>query len=166
MKQKRFGLIVANILPILALIGEVALIINHQIGWVVGISVALVVISYIIFCLFPYGEESIFLSANAGYALTILASWLISFIEPSASLYLGLVFGCATALVQGILTMKRVQGKIWLLPSIRDTGDFSYPTKNFISLTWWIQQGSNLRPYECESYALANWAMDPYHQNW
>ena len=27
--------------------------------------------------------------------------------------------------------------------------------------TWWTQQGSNLRPYECESYALANWAMGP-----
>lgn len=112
MKQKRFGLIMANILPILILIGEIALIVCHQTGWAVGISVALVVISFIIFCLFPYGEEIIFLSANAGYALTILASWLISFIEPSASLYLSLVFGCATVLVQGILTMKRVQGRI------------------------------------------------------
>ena len=46
MKQKRFGLIVANILPILALIGEVALIINHQIGWAVGTSIVVAVIGF------------------------------------------------------------------------------------------------------------------------
>ena len=35
--------------------------------------------------------------------------------------------------------------------------------KRQLYLDWWILQGSNLWPYECESYALANWAKDPYY---
>ena len=62
MKQKRFGLIVANVLPILALIGEVALIINHQIGWAVGTSIVVAVIGFTVFCFHPYHLYILFYS--------------------------------------------------------------------------------------------------------
>ena len=32
-------------------------------------------------------------------------------------------------------------------------------------LSWWGLQGSNLWPYECESYALANWAKSPDYES-
>lgn len=46
-------------------------------------------------------------------------------------------------------------------PSISESGrtysEQGSDTANGSTLSeWWIQQGSNLRPYECESYALAN----------
>ena len=112
MKQKRFGLIVANILPILALIGEVALIINHQIGWAVGTSIVVAVIGFAVFCFHPYGEEVIFTVACFGYAVTITCSWPMTLLDPATSLYIGILFGCATMLAQGILTLKRTQGRI------------------------------------------------------
>ena len=46
-------------------------------------------------------------------------------------------------------------------PSVSESGrtysEQGSDTANGSTLSeWWIQQGSNLRPYECESYALAN----------
>ena len=112
MKQKRLGLILANVLPVLILIGEIALIVNHQTGWAIAISIVIAIASFVFFCFAPYGEEVILVAANAGYALTILASWLVSFIEPSATVFIGLLFGFATILVQGILTTNRIQGRL------------------------------------------------------
>ena len=110
--MKRLGLIIANILPILALIGEVALIINHQIGWAVGISIAIAVISFIVFCFHPYGEEVVFVVACTGYAVTITCAWLTNILlDSSASLCIGLLFGCATMMTQAIFTTKRIQGR-------------------------------------------------------
>ena len=34
--------------------------------------------------------------------------------------------------------------------------------KNRLRLNWWTLQGLNLRPHECESCALANWAKGPW----
>ena len=33
--------------------------------------------------------------------------------------------------------------------------------KSALYSEWWILLGSNQWPYECEAYALANWAKDP-----
>ena len=35
-------------------------------------------------------------------------------------------------------------------------------SKNRLRLNWWTLQGLNLRPHECESCALANWAKGPW----
>ena len=112
MKQKRLGLIFVNVLPILILIGEIALIVNHQIGWAIAVSIVIAVASFILFYRFPYGEEAIFTVANTGYMLTIIASCSISAIEPSIAAYAGISFGFATVLLQGILTTNRIQGRL------------------------------------------------------
>ncbi len=112
MKQKRFGLIVANILPILIVIGEVALIVNYLAGLAIIVSIAVTVVSVVAFYRLPYGEEAIFLIANVGYTLAIVASWLSCFVEPSIAGDIGLLLGFATVLAQGVLTVHRIQGRL------------------------------------------------------
>lgn len=110
--QKRLGLIIANVLPILILIGEVTLIINYQASLAIVISMVTTAVSIAIFCRFPYGEEAIFLIANIGFMLTIVISWLSYFVEPSITGCIGLLLGFATMLAQGILTTHRLQGRL------------------------------------------------------
>lgn len=112
MKQKRLGLVVANILPIFIFVGEVALILHRQIGWSIAIAVIVAVASFVLFCFFPYGEEVVFVTANVGYVVSIILTWLINFVDPSVTLYIGVLFVFVTLLLQGILTIKRTQGRI------------------------------------------------------
>lgn len=112
MKQKRLGLVVANILPILIFAGEVALILHRQIGWSIAIAAIVAAGSFVLFCFFPYGEEVVFVTANVGYAVSIILAWLINFIDPSVTPYIGVLFTFITLLLQGILTTERTQGRI------------------------------------------------------
>ena len=112
-KKKRLGLIIANATPITILFIEIAMIINHQIGWAVGVSVTVAVISLVVFCFRPYGEEIVFTVACFGYAVTITCAWLTNILlDSSASLCIGLLFGCATLMAQAIFTAKRMRGEI------------------------------------------------------
>lgn len=112
-KKKRLGLIIANVTPITILFIEIAMIINHQIGWAVGVSVTVAVISFAVFCFRPYGEEIVFTVACFGYAVTIACAWLTNILlDSSTSLCIGLLFGCATLMAQAIFTTKRMRGEI------------------------------------------------------
>ena len=112
-KKKRLGLIIANVTPITILFIAIAMIINQQIGWAVGVSVTVAVISLIVFCFRPYGEEVVFTVACFGYAVTITCAWLTNIlVDSSASLCMGSLFGCATMMAQAIFTAKRMRGEI------------------------------------------------------
>lgn len=112
-KKKRLGLIIANVTPITILFIEIAMIINQQIGWAVGVSVTVAVISFAVFCFCPYGEEIVFTVACFGYAVTITCAWLTNILlDSSTSLCIGLLFGCATLMAQAIFTAKRMRGEI------------------------------------------------------
>ena len=112
MKQKRL-LIIANVLPILFLVGEVALIANHQTGWAVAISIAVAIASFLLFRRFPYGEETIFVAANVSYMVAIGCFRISSlFLNLSAAICVGLLLGVVAILLQGILTIYRIQGRI------------------------------------------------------
>ena len=112
-KKKRLGLIIANVTPITILFIEIAMIINHQIGWAVGVSVTVAIISFAVFCFRPYGEEIVFTVACFGYAVTITCAWLTNILlDSSTSLCIGLLFGCATLMAQAIFTAKRMRGEI------------------------------------------------------
>ena len=112
MKQKRIGLIIANVLPVVILFGEIALLAMHLTGWAIGISIAIAVVSFIIFCRHPYGEETIFFVANLGYMLTILVSIVLNNIDSTVSIFAGILLGIITCIVQGFLTDNRIQGRI------------------------------------------------------
>ena len=49
-KQKRLGLFIANAIPIVMLFAEIFMILRHQLGWAVGVSVTVAVISFAVFC--------------------------------------------------------------------------------------------------------------------
>lgn len=112
-KQKRLGLFIANAIPIVMLFAEIFMILRHQLGWAVGVSVVVAVISLVIFLFRPYGEEIVFTVACFGYAVTITCAWLTNIlVDSSASLCMGLLFGCATMMAQAIFTAKRMRGEI------------------------------------------------------
>lgn len=112
-KQKRLGLFIANAIPIVMLFAEIFMILRHQLGWAVGVSATVAVISLVIFLFHPYGEEVVFTVACTGYALTITCVWLTHIlVDSSASLFMGLLFGCATMMAQAIFTAKRMRGEI------------------------------------------------------
>ena len=112
-KQKRLGLFIANAIPIVMLFAEIFMILRHQLGWAVGVSVAVAVISLVIFLFRPYGEEVVFTVACTGYAVTITCVWLTNIlVDSSTSLCMGLLFGCVTMMAQAIFTAKRMRGEI------------------------------------------------------
>lgn len=112
-KQKRLGLFIANAIPIVMLFAEIFMILRHQLGWAVGAAVIVAIISLVIFLFRPYGEEVVFTVACFGYAVTITCAWLTNILlDSSASLCIGLLFGCATMIAQAIFTTKRIQGRL------------------------------------------------------
>ena len=110
--MKNRELFAVNLAIIALLIIELIIMACDLIALAVVISIAVAIISIVIFMINRGGESAIAALANVGYAIAITIGGIVYLIWPDEAIVLGFIIGGVTLIAQIFLSVTRQQGRL------------------------------------------------------